>query len=249
PPSRSADRGEQAMKTFKVLSILLSYPREGFREQSFALRQALEAENLLSASAREGIEGLIGTLAEADILDAEEAYCFLFDRTRSLSLHLFEHVHGESRDRGQAMVDLLELYRKAGFDVDAAELPDYVPLFLEYLSLCPLEEARALLAEPLHILAALRARLEKRKSPYAAVFQALEELAGKQAEAGKVEQILENEPDTDPTDPRALDQAWTETEVRFGRDAGSEGCPKMKEIVETLKRETPGRASKRQESA
>ena len=101
----------------------------------------------------------------------------LFDRTRSLSLHLFEHVHGESRDRGQAMIDLKSLYESAGLEISATELPDFVPLFLEFLSTRPRAEACELLGQPAHILAAMAERLRKRHSAYEAVFRALVALA------------------------------------------------------------------------
>ena len=112
-------------------------------------------------------------IAGMDLFDTQERYVWLFDRTRSLSLHLFEHVHGESRDRGQAMVDLAQHYEQNGFVISTRELPDFLPLFLEFLSVIPVEDARQLLDDPIEIIATLDERLRKRKSAYRVVFQAL----------------------------------------------------------------------------
>ena len=121
------------IRTFKILSLLLSYPTEEFQAAASELTAVLDQEALLPARMRPRLAALIDELATRDLYDLQERYIHLFDRTRSLSLHLFEHVHGESRDRGQAMIDLMELYEKAGLQIDAKELPDYLPLFLEFL--------------------------------------------------------------------------------------------------------------------
>ena len=172
----------------------------------------------MPAPRRAAIDGLLTELADRDIYDLQERYFALFDRSRTLSLHLFEHVHGESRDRGQAMADLIELYRGHGFEPTASELPDFLPLFLEFLSLLPGHEAQALLAEPAGILQTLADRLVTRKSAYAAVFQALATLANAPAI---------DLPDTsaeDPDDLVALDAAWEEAAVHFGPGEQIDSC-------------------------
>ena len=121
----------------------------------------------MTAAGKAALGRLADDIGGRDAYDAQERYVLLFDRTRSLSLHLFEHVHGESRDRGQAMVDLMAMYEEDGFEIDTKELPDYLPMFLEYLSMKPRAEAVQLLDETAHILAALRERLKKRQSVYA----------------------------------------------------------------------------------
>ena len=98
------------MKTLKVLSVLLSYPTEELVAAAAELHEALDREAVLDSLARTGVHALIDEIAGGDIFELQERYIFLFDRTRSLSLHLFEHVHGESRDRGQAMVELIKAY-------------------------------------------------------------------------------------------------------------------------------------------
>ena len=97
----------------------------------------LAEEGLVPAPLRAAIGALLAELAGRDIYELQERYFALFDRSRTLSLHLFEHVHGESRDRGQAMADLIALYRGHGLEPTASELPDFLPLFLEFLSLLP----------------------------------------------------------------------------------------------------------------
>ena len=166
---------------------------------------------------------LADDIAGLDLYDAQERYVFLFDRTRSLSLHLFEHVHGESRDRGQAMVDLMAMYEKDGFEIDAKELPDYLPMFLEYLSMKPADEASELLGQTAHIIAALRERLKKRKSVYVNAFGVLEALALGKPDAALLAELLEA-PEDNPDDLEALDRVWEEEAVTFGGNAGENAC-------------------------
>ena len=146
----------------------------------------------------------------------------LFDRTRTLSLHMFEHVHGESRDRGQAMIDLKAQYEGHKLFMSTSELPDFVPLFLEYLSMLPAQEAYDTLGQPAHIFAAMAERLRKRKSSYEAVFRALVALAAAKPTADEVTALL-TLPDPDANDLVALDAAWEAEAVTFGPGA-ADGC-------------------------
>ena len=182
----------------KILSLLLSYPSAELLEAAGELHAALDADNMLGRRDKALLAALIDDLARRDVYDAQERYVLLFDRTRTLSLHLFEHVHGESRDRGQAMVDLAVMYEAQGFDITALEMPDYLPLFLEYLSTQSPQEVHNLLGQTLHIIAAMRARLQKRSSIYANAFLALEAIAGAEADARAVEELLDI-PEDDPT--------------------------------------------------
>ena len=209
-------------RIYKVVSLLLSYPTEELQSAAPDLKAALEGSGIDEQETR-----LLGKLADniaaLDIYDAQERYVFLFDRTRSLSLHLFEHVHGESRDRGQAMVDLLGMYEADGLEVGARELPDHLPLFLEYLSTKPEREAAELLGQTAHIMTALRERLKKRKSIYANAFAVLETMARGKPDAALVRELLEI-PDDDPADLEALDRVWEEEVVTFGNNAGENAC-------------------------
>lgn len=207
---------------FKALSLLLAYPTEDMRAAAGAIGEVIANEKALPARVRDQLQGLVDDLATGDLYDAQERYVLLFDRTRSLSLHLFEHVHGESRDRGQAMIDLKALYEQKGLQVSSTELPDFIPLFLEFLSTQPRSEAHELLGQPVHILAALAERLRKRGSPYEAAFRALISLAAVKPKDEEIAAVL-NEPDPEPTDLEALDAAWEDEPVSFGPNAAN-GC-------------------------
>jgi nitrate reductase delta subunit len=222
------------MRTFKVLSALLSYPSEELISAAGSFSAILEAESLMPKRERRALDVLIGELASGDLYDLQERYGLLFDRTRSLALHLFEHVHGESRDRGQAMVDLRALYEKAGLFVVANELPDYLPLFLEFLSTQSSAEARELLAQPAHILSAIAERLGRRSSSYRAVLDALVAMSASMPERAHVEALLE-EPDPEPTDLEALDAAWEDEQVKFGPGTQGEGACGKESLIARLR--------------
>jgi nitrate reductase delta subunit len=229
-------------KTLKVLSALLTYPTAELQGAVPEMRAALDAEARMPQKGRAGVDHILRELAEGDLYDLQERYVLLFDRTRSLSLHLFEHVHGESRDRGQAMVDLKALYERHGLAMTSADLPDHLPLFLEFLSEIPEAEACDLIAETSHILEAIRLRLEKRGVPYAPVFSCVQMLAQARPQGSIVEALM-GEPDEDPDDLAALDAAWEEEEVRFGPDsAAAAQCGKdgIATKVRAARRPAPG---------
>jgi nitrate reductase delta subunit len=207
---------------FKALSALLTYPTEDLRGCTGGISEILDGEPGIPRAVRDQLHALIAELATGDLFDLQERYVLLFDRTRSLSLHLFEHVHGESRDRGQAMVDLQNLYGEGGLEISAAELPDFLPLFLEFLATQPKARAYELLGQPVHIFSALAERLRKRKSSYEALFRALVALAAEKPKDEEIANLL-GEPDPEPDDFAALDAAWEDAPVRFGPGAG-DGC-------------------------
>lgn len=211
------------MRTFKVLSALLCYPTEALIAAAPEFAAILKAEALLSPQRRQAVEALIEQIATGEVYDLQERYGLLFDRSKTLSLHLFEHVHGESRDRGQAMVDLKAMYEEADLVIAANELPDYLPLFIEFLSIRPLATGRELLGQTAHILAALAERLGRRQSSYKAVLDALVEIAA-EAPQREIVEALTKVPDLDPMDLQALDAAWEEEEVRFGPGAQGQGA-------------------------
>jgi nitrate reductase delta subunit len=165
------------MKTFKVISLLLCYPESDWLEALSELETALTSEADFNGDAKTTLSPLFALLRESTLIELQENYVATFDRNPSHSLHLFEHIHGESRDRGSAMIDLLDEYWKHDFDASASELPDYVPLFLEFLSLLPPEEALTLLADAVHVLATIGRKLDGNGSPYATAFQLLEALS------------------------------------------------------------------------
>ncbi|WP_028717276.1 nitrate reductase molybdenum cofactor assembly chaperone [Paracoccus sp. J39] len=216
------------MKSFKALSALLSYPGEELIAALPEIDAVLHAEGLLGPKRMEELGQLLQELRQGDLYDLQERYVLLFDRSRSLSLNLFEHVHGEGRDRGGAMVDLLETYRAGGFDLAGSELPDHLPVLLEYLSTRPLPEAEALLADAAPILVALAERLTRRETAYAAVLAALVALVV--TEPAELSEDLAAVPDDDPEDLAALDAVWEEAQVTFGPDPNA-GCPVSRDIL------------------
>lgn len=199
------------MSLYRILSALLCYPEADLIEALPEIDAALADY----PDARDSLGELTGFLRASSLIALQENYVMTFDRNPAQSLHMFEHMHGESRDRGGAMVSLLQEYQRHGFEPDAAELPDYAPLFLEYLSLLPAEEAETLLGEAIHVLAAIGRRLVRGESPYAAVFAVLCELT----------EVVPQERDDPPV--RDMDEAL-ET---FGPDADG---------VEPLLKPAPG---------
>lgn len=210
-------------QTYRALAILLSYPTPETAALIPAAMFALASENIAAAALVNRLTPLADDLTQGDLYEAQARYADLFDRTRSLSLQLYEHVHGESRDRGQAMVELLKLYSSHGLELTAKELPDHLPVFLEFLSTLPPDEAAGLLGQAAHVLEALRERLNKRASIYARAFDVLVALVEADRNAEAVKALLQ-EPDDNPNDLEALDKVWAEEQVTFGPDKVD--CPK-----------------------
>jgi nitrate reductase delta subunit len=225
--------------TFKALSALLSYPCADLKTAAPEIAPILRSEALIPEAAIAGLEPLLRDLASDDLFDLQARFVFLFDRSRTLSLNLFEHVHGESRARGGAMVDLLETYRAGGFEPVGPELPDHLPILLEFLATRDLDEARVTMADAGHILEALAERLDRRGSDYAAVFRALVALAGETA-TDLVAALTAIE-DDDPADLEALDAVYEEAQVTFGPDPNA-GCPQARDMLAKI---APGPAGGR----
>lgn len=167
-----------ASRTLRVLALLLSYPDANMRNHLSAMRATLHEERALTPPRLAEIDALLASLSSAVPLEAEADYVQLFDHGRATSLHLFEHVHGDSRERGPAMVDLARTYEQCGLFLAQGELPDYLPVVLQFASTRPPAETRAFLGEMTHIFNALFAALEQRRSRYAGVLGALLELTG-----------------------------------------------------------------------
>ncbi|TJY56246.1 nitrate reductase molybdenum cofactor assembly chaperone [Sinimarinibacterium sp. CAU 1509] len=218
------------MKVLKLIGVLLDYPAEALWEHREELLEAAGDEVLAPARSLQ-LSEFVRELLELDPMAAQERWLGLFDRGRHMSLLLFEHVHGESRDRGQAMVDLIATYRSSGFELAARELPDYLPLVLEYLSQRPLAEARDWLQHTSHILKLLAARAAERRSPYAVLFEALVEIAEGKVELEIARRCAIAEPRDDTAE--AMDQVWEEEAVRFGPEAPATDCkPPQRPVVQ-----------------
>ncbi len=204
-----------------ILSRLLDYPTESLKDHHADVLAAIEALPVGKTETQALVNFFYNQLGK-DLFDWQAEYDELFERGRSLSLLLFEHVHGESRDRGQAMVDLLAQYRAAGLELSERELPDYLPLYLEFLATQGEDNLRAGLAEVAHILAVLACRLEQRNSQYAAIFHALLALSEVPVELASVREQLADEKRDDT--PEAIDKIWEEEQVTFGPGADSDAC-------------------------
>ena len=197
----------------RVLSQLLSYPDTELRAQLPELLPVLKEEGALSAGRQAELQTLVSHLLRLDTMDAEARYVETFDRGRATCLHLFEHVHGDSRDRGPAMIDLSQTYAQSGLFLSPDELPDHLCVVLEFASTQTPEVAKAFLGEMAHILNAIFSALLKRESPYAVVLAAVLELAGHKAQAV---QIVADEP---------LDESWREPEAFDGCSTRGQARP------------------------
>ena len=214
--------------TLRVLAHLLSYPDTSLRDHLAEMTAALQRERALSADRLEELSALMQHLRGARAMDVEAHYVETFDRGRGTALHLFEHVHGDSRDRGPAMIDLLQTYEQAGLYLAPGELPDHLTVVLEYASTQPPTQARAFLRELTHILQAIFSALLRRESPYASVLAAVLELAGEKAQAVKI-----------PDEP-GLDETWEEPAAFGGcstQGQASPGQPQPIQIVRAAARQ------------
>jgi nitrate reductase molybdenum cofactor assembly chaperone NarJ/NarW len=201
------------MLTFRVLSALLSYPTPELKAGVGEGERILHTEGLLADEPLRKVGAFIQTLQAMPQLEAESWYIEAFDRGRSTSLYLFEHIHGESRDRGEAMVRLLMRYRMHGLDLSAKELPDFLPLFLEFLSTCRFDEARKYLSEVIDIIAMIGERLRKRGAMHTCVLEAIVSLLPVNGAEKAV--VTESRDDDRDDTPAALDAAWEEAPVTF----------------------------------
>ncbi|MEB6389919.1 nitrate reductase molybdenum cofactor assembly chaperone [Kluyvera ascorbata] len=201
-----------------VISRLLEYPDAALWQHQGELFDVLSESEKLEKADAQALGVFLRDLTAQDLLDAQAAYSELFDRGRATSLLLFEHVHGESRDRGQAMVDLLNQYEQHGLVLDSRELPDHLPLYLEYLAQLPESEAIGGLQDIAPILALLCARLQQRESRYAVLFEQLLKLANSAVDEAKVAEKIADEARDDT--PQALDAVWEEEQVKFFADQG-----------------------------
>ena len=182
------------MNSFKLLSILLMYPTTDY-QQAIAeeIMPLLSEQNLVW---RKKLAPFFNYLIETDLITLQENYVATFDRNPSQSLHMFEHLHGENRDRGSALVNLLQEYQKAGFEPQGYELPDYLPLFLEFLSLQDQETACNLLDEAVHVIHYIGQQIAKNsqdstndQGQYAVIFELITSLSTVQPEDLKVAPI------------------------------------------------------------
>ena len=217
--------------SLRVLAALLGYPDAGLRSHLTEMRELVFEERLLSPSRQLELVALVDALRRTDPLATEAAYVELFDRGRATSLHLFEHVHGDSRDRGPAMIDLGQTYEKAGLILAEGELPDYLPAVLEFVSTQPPREAKAFLAEMAHIFNAIFGALQQRESAYASVLGALLDLAGERAQPVK------------PVADEPIDESWAEPPVFDGCSTKGQSKPGQAQPIHIVRGARPAQGA------
>lgn len=202
--------------TVRALGYLLRYPDAQWRAHLGEAWDALRGSDALGRDRLAEIASLVDAILAAEALEAEAEYVDLFDRGRGTALHLFEHVHGDSRERGPAMLDLIATYEQAGLALRTDELPDHLTVLLEYASTQPRDAALALLGEVAHILQRIDGAVKRRGSAYAAVIGALLDLSG----ACALGSVHASEPEPD------LDAAWEEPAAFDGcANQGQQGQP------------------------
>jgi nitrate reductase molybdenum cofactor assembly chaperone NarJ/NarW len=203
------------MRSFRVLSRLLTYPQADLLDHMQEMKNVISDEGLLKKGRQKDLFAFMDALAQSDLMAAQESYVELFDRGRAHCLHLFEHVHGESRFRGKAMIDLSMRYREKGLQIDARELPDYLPLFLEFISICDSDEARELLSQATPVIATIGEKLKRRGSDYYSVMAAIVFLSGVKLDKAAIKKAADAAlPDIKTLEE--LDQDWVEPEAFNG---------------------------------
>ena len=211
------------MNILKVISVLMNYPTQELQQHADELCAEIRNAREIPPELREQMVGLVDSICRRDLMEVQEEYGVLFDRGRAVSLLMFEHVHGESRDRGQAMVDLMSNYERNGYDIAVRELPDYIPLYLEFLGQRPDIEARQGLADVGHIFGVISARLQERQSLYSVLFDALLIIGGTQVDIEKLKAEAASEERDDTME--AMDKVWEEEQVTFmANQAPEAGC-------------------------
>lgn len=221
------------MRTLKILGFFLTYPEQNHVQAAGECADILKSEQWLSKDRLEKLASALKNFGEKNLLDLQEDYVALFDRTPSLSLHLFEHIHGDSRDRGQALVDLLKVYEDAGLYIHADEMPDYLPLFMEYAATLPPAEASETLGSVVNILSSLAERLRNRESFYADIIDAVIETANRSPDPKAVEEFLKQS-SGQALGLDEMDKEWAE-QFAFDNTAQTtgiqSGCPKAEDML------------------
>lgn len=215
--------------TLRALAHLLRYPDAAMRGRLPGIHAALNADAAIGRVRRAELDALMDRLL-AEGMDAEAVYVDLFDRGRGTALHLFEHVHGDSRDRGPAMVDLVRTYEQAGLLLEPSELPDHLTVLLEFASTQPLEEAQAFIGEFAHILQSIMAALARRGSDYASLLAAVLDLIGQASSADGAVEAVDESPD------EALDASWEEPAAFGGCSAQGQAAPNAPRPVRVVRR-------------
>ena len=209
----------------RALSRLLQYPDLELMDHLPEVAAALYEMPKLSKKVQVGLEEFVNNLEASDLMDSQENYVECFDRGRATSLHLFEHVHGDSRERGQAMVDLLQTYKDGGLELSANELPDHLSVILEFASTLPLDQSKQFIGEMAHILNAVYSTLVARNNRYAWLIAAAIEFSGEKFKI--VELKIEEE---------SMDEEWAEPPAFGGCSTRGQSKPGEEQPLQFVKR-------------
>lgn len=206
------------LKTYRILSLLMTYPNEEIYNFLPQVNSSLKEENLLNADFITGIDTFVKFFAQQPLTFWQEHYVQLFDYSRSVSLYLFEHVHGDSKDRGQAMVDLIDLYTENGLQINRPELPDYLPVFLEFLAIQTKEKAMDYLSEIIDIVGFIHRKLDEKDNPYKYLLSAIIQLSARKPAEARIEKMVSEMPDI------SIDEAYEEEPITFGDENACLNC-------------------------
>jgi len=206
------------LKTYRILSLLLTYPNEEIYNFLPQVNSSLREENLMNSDSITGIDSFINFFNQKPLAFWQEHYVQLFDYSRSASLYLFEHVHGDSKDRGQAMVDLIDLYTENGLHINQPELPDYLPVFLEFLALQTQSQAVDYLSEIIDIVGFIHRKLEEKDNPYKYLLSAAIQLSKRKPTEARIDKMFSQMPEI------SIDEAYEEAPVTFGSENSCVNC-------------------------
>jgi nitrate reductase delta subunit len=206
------------LKTYRILSLLLTYPNEEIYNFLPQVNSSLREENLLNSDSITSIDAFVDFFAQKPLAFWQEFYVQLFDYSKSASLYLFEHVHGDSKDRGQAMVDLIDLYKENGLQINQPELPDYLPVFLEFLALQTQSKAEDYLSEVIDIVGFIHRKLEEKDNPYKYLLSAAIQLSKRKPTEARIEKMVSEMPEI------TIDEAYEEVPVTFGSENPCVNC-------------------------
>lgn len=206
------------LKTYKIISLLITYPNEEIYNFLPQVNFSLKEENLLNAGSITGIDAFVEFFSQKPLTFWQEHYVQLFDYSRSVSLYLFEHVHGDSKDRGQAMVDLIDLYTENGLQINRPELPDYLPVFLEFLAMQTKAKAMDYLSEIIDIVGFIHRKLDEKDNPYKYLLSAIIQLSARKPAKVRIEKMVSEMPEI------SIDEAYEEAPVTFGDENACLNC-------------------------
>jgi nitrate reductase delta subunit len=206
------------LKTYKIISLLMTYPNKEIYDFLPEVNASLQDENLLNTDSITGIDAFVEFFAQQPLTFWQEHYVQLFDYSRSVSLYLFEHVHGDSKDRGQAMVDLIDLYTENGLQINRPELPDYLPVFLEFLAIQTQSKAMDYLSEIIDIVGFIHKKLEDKDNPYKYLLSAIIQLSTRKPAEARIEKMETEMPEI------SIDEAYEEEPVTFGDENACLNC-------------------------